>query len=85
MYPYGRWTLSDGLELRGVLGAGSGEATHRLGDGGARETSDLTMWMSSVGLRNELPAIGGMELAARGDASLAYGWRRGRVRSTWTD
>ena len=71
VYPYGRWTLSEGLELRGVLGAGSGEATHRL-DGGARETSDLTMWMSSVGLRRALPAIGGMDLAARGDASLVW-------------
>ena len=70
VYPYGRWTLSEGLELRGVLGAGSGEATHRLGDGGG-ETSDLTMWMGSVGVRHELPAFGGMDLAARGDASLA--------------
>ena len=70
LYPYGRWTLSDGLELRGVLGAGRGEARHRLDDG-ERETSDLSMWMGSAGLRHELPQFAGIDLAARGDASLA--------------
>ena len=73
LYPYGRWTLSEGLELRGVLGAGSGEARHRLdGDAGeGNERSDLSMWMGSVGLRREFPSLGGFDLAARADASLA--------------
>ena len=70
VYPYGRWTLSDGLELRGVLGAGAGEARHRLGDG-PRDTSDLTMWMGSMGVRQALPALAGIDLAVRADASLA--------------
>ena len=70
LYPYGRWTLSEGLELRGVLGAGSGEARHRL-DGDAGERSDLSMWMGSVGLRREFPSLGEIDLAARADASLA--------------
>ena len=70
LYPYGRWTVSDGLELRVVLGAGQGEAVHRFEDG-PRETSDLSMWMGSVGLRHELPALAGIDLAARADASLA--------------
>ncbi len=73
LYPYGRWTLSEGLEVRGVLGAGSGEARHRL-DGGERETSersDLSMWMGSVGLRRAFPSLGEIDLAARADASLA--------------
>ena len=70
LYPYGRWTLSEGLELRGVLGAGSGEARHRL-DGAAGERSDLSMWMGSLGLRREFPSLGGFDLAARVDASLA--------------
>ena len=69
LYPYGRWTLGDGLELRGVLGAGTGEARHALGEA-AEETGDLTMWMASVGLRRELQSVGGVDLAARGDASL---------------
>ena len=70
LYPYGRWTLAEGLELRGVLGAGSGEARHRL-DGAAGERSDLSMWMGSLGLRREFPSLGGFDLAARVDASLA--------------
>ena len=69
LYPYGRWTLSDGLEVRGVLGAGSGEATHRLDDG-LRETSDLKMWMGSLGVRHALAPLAGIELALRGDASV---------------
>ncbi|MCE2518359.1 MAG: hypothetical protein J4G15_00815 [Alphaproteobacteria bacterium] len=70
VYPYGRWTLADGLELRGVLGAGWGEASHRLDDG-PREKSDLSMRMASAGLRHELPALAGIDLAVRADASLA--------------
>ncbi len=67
LYPYGRWTLEDGLELRGVLGVGTGEARHDPG-GGARETGDLGMRMGSVGVRKELPPFEGIDLAARADA-----------------
>ena len=70
LYPYGRWTVSEGLELRGVLGAGRGEAVHRLDDD-ERETSDLEMWMGSVGVRHELSRLAEIELAARADASVA--------------
>ncbi len=70
LYPYGRWTLSEDLELHGVLGAGRGEARHRL-EGGEAETSDLVMWMGSAGLRHALPALAGIDLAVRADASLA--------------
>ena len=69
LYPYGRWTLSNGLELSGVLGAGRGEARHRL-DGDEPETSGLSMRMGSVGLRQELPRLAEIRLAARADASL---------------
>ena len=69
LYPYGRWTLSDGLELTGVLGAGRGEAMHRL-DGDEPETSGLSMRMGSVGLRHEFPRLAEIRLAARADASL---------------
>ena len=70
LHPYGRWTAPDGLELRGVLGAGRGEARH-WPDGGERETSDLSMWMGSLGVGRPLPAIAGFDLAARADASVA--------------
>ncbi len=69
VYPYGRWTLSDGLELRGVLGVGSGETRHTP-QGGAAETSALSMRMVSTGVRRALPAPEGLELAARADASV---------------
>ena len=70
VYPYGRLTVSEGLELRGVLGAGWGEARHRLEDE-TEETGDLTMRMASLGLRHDLPPVAGIDLAARADASVA--------------
>ncbi len=69
VYPYGRWTVSEGLELRGVLGAGWGEARHRLEDE-TEETGDLAMRMASLGLRHALPPVAGIDLAARADASM---------------
>ena len=69
VYPYGRWTLADGLELRGVVGGGTGEARHHP-EGGAAETSDLSMRMASAGVRRALPAPGGLDLAARADMSV---------------
>ena len=70
LYPYGRWTPADGLELRGVLGAGRGEALHRFEDR-PHETSVLSMLMGSAGLHHELAALAGIDLAVRADASLA--------------
>ena len=71
LYPYARWTFPDGLELRGVLGAGTGETRHWPGGGAAREKSGLRMYMASLGARRALPAAAGIDLAARGDASLS--------------
>lgn len=71
LYPYMRWTFADGLELRGVLGAGSGKARHWTDDEEARETGSLRMRMASLGLRGELASVAGIDLAARADASLA--------------
>ncbi len=68
-YPYGRWTLGDGLELRGVVGAGEGEARHKPEDG-ATETGGLTMRMASLGARRALPDLAGVALAVRADASI---------------
>ena len=71
LYPYARWTFPDGLELRGVLGAGTGETRHWPDGGAAREKSGLRMYMASLGARRALPAAAGIDLAARGDASLS--------------
>ncbi len=69
VYPYGRWTPGEGLELRGVAGAGEGEARHGFEDG-ERETGDLTMRMASLGVRRSLPDVAGLALAVRADASV---------------
>ncbi|MYE13318.1 MAG: hypothetical protein F4X99_17030 [Gammaproteobacteria bacterium] len=68
VYPYGRWRFANGLEVRLVLGAGSGEARHFPRDG-ERATGDLTMRMASVGLRRELAPLGSLDLALRAEAS----------------
>ena len=69
VYPYGRWTLGDGLELRGMVGAGEGKARHEPEDGAA-ETGELAMRMASLGVRRALPDFVGIALAVRGDASV---------------
>ena len=70
IYPYGRWTVAEGLEVHGVLGAGQGEVRHGLDDD-PDTTSDLSMQMASVGLRHDLPALAGIDLAARADVHVA--------------
>ena len=69
-HPYARWTLGNGLEVRGLAGAGLGAVRH-LVENGVREASDLSMTMGSVGVRQALPAIAGVHLAVRADASFA--------------
>ncbi len=70
IYPYGRWTLDNGLEIRAVLGSGDGEARHTPEDG-ALQTSDLSMRLGSLGLRKELEPRGKIQRAFRLDASHA--------------
>ena len=69
LYPYGRWTFANGLELRGIVGAGTGRLRHFPGGDAPVEASDLTMWMASTGLRRKLPPVAGIDLSARGDVS----------------
>ena len=69
LYPYGRWTLANGLELQGVVGAGWGEARHAPADD-PRETGTLSMRMASLGVRKSLPDVAGLALALRADAAV---------------
>ena len=69
-HPYGRWTLGNGLEVRGLAGSGLGAARHRVEDG-VREASDLSMSIVSVGVRQALPPLAGVNLALRADTSFA--------------
>ena len=71
LWPYGRWTFGNGLELRGMAGAGTGTLRHEPGDGEPAEVSDLTMRAVSLGLKRKLPPLAGIDLSARGDASFA--------------
>ena len=68
-YPYWRWRLENGLEVRAVVGAGAGEARHEPEDR-AREKGDLKMQMASAGVQRALPDLAGTALAVRADASL---------------
>ncbi|MCY4638647.1 MAG: autotransporter outer membrane beta-barrel domain-containing protein, partial [Acidobacteria bacterium] len=70
-YPYGRWTIGKGLEVRGLAGAGLGDARHQIEAGGPEEAADLSMTMGSVGVRQALPLFMGVSVAVRADASFA--------------
>ncbi|MYG81036.1 MAG: autotransporter domain-containing protein, partial [Gemmatimonadetes bacterium] len=70
VWPYGRWSFGNGLELRGMLGAGRGEVRHAADDG-TQEKSRLRMWTVAAGLRRPLSPVAGIALAAQGDASFA--------------
>ncbi len=70
VWPYGRWSFGNGLELRGMLGAGRGEVRHAADDG-TQEKSRLRMWTGAAGLRRPLSPVAGVALAAQGDASFA--------------
>ena len=69
LWPYGRWSFGNGLELRGMLGAGTGSLRHIPGGGDAAEKSKLTMWTVSLGFKRKLSPRAGFDLAAQGDAS----------------
>ena len=69
LYPYGRWTLANGLELQGVVGVGWGEARHTPADD-PRETGTLSMRMASLGVRKSLPDVAGLAMALRADAAV---------------
>ena len=69
LYPYGRWRLNDGMELQGVVGVGWGEARHTPADE-QRETGTLSMRMASLGVRQALPDVAGLDLALRADAAV---------------
>ena len=75
LWPYGRWTFANGLELRGLAGAGSGWVRYFPEGDAPVERSRLTMRAASLGVRRAFLPLGGfghgIDLAARADASLA--------------
>ena len=71
LWPYGRWTFANGLELRGLAGAGRGTTRHVPDGDGASERSRLTMRAGSLGVRQAFAPLDGFDLAARADASFA--------------
>ena len=71
LWPYGRWRFGDGLELRGLAGAGRGTARHAPEGDAPRETSRLAMRAGSLGVRQAFAPLNGFDLAARAEASFA--------------
>ena len=70
LYPWGRYALTDRIEVWGVAGYGEGTLTLTPDDGPAIRT-DLDLAMGAVGLRGvvvEAPETGGPELAVKTDA-----------------
>ena len=67
IYNYLHYSPRVGLNLWGALGYGWGDA--ELIDGEVRSVkTDLTMWLSALGLRNELATAGNIDLAIKADA-----------------
>ena len=71
LWPYGRWTFANGLELRGLAGAGNGTARHVPEGNAPRERSRLAMRAGALGVRQAFAPLDGFDLAARADASFA--------------
>ena len=71
LWPYGRWTFANGLELRGLAGAGRGTARLVPDGDGASEKSRLAMRAGALGVRQAFAPLDGFDLAARADASFA--------------
>ena len=67
-HPYLRYAHREDGEAWGILGAGTGEIENRPADGGAAETSDVTMLMAAAGLRSAVPTDGALAVAALADA-----------------
>ena len=66
LYPYARWAFANGVELQGILGAGSGDARHFTGRGAA-EDADLKMRLGSLGVRGPMAVLAGLDINARAD------------------
>ena len=66
VYPYARRAFANGLELKGVFGAGSGDARHFPGRGDP-EDAGLKMRLGSLGMRGPMPSMAGLEINARAD------------------
>ena len=69
VYQYAHWSPRADLGLWGVLGYGFGKGGLELSDSEVTDLeTDLEMWLSAVGLRNELLTLGSIDLALKADA-----------------
>ena len=67
--PYVHWTLCNGVDLWAMAGSGSGEAT--LMDEVGEVDSDIAMRLAAFGVRQELNAWRGLDMAVKADAFTA--------------
>ena len=66
VYPYLRWSVSDELDVWGILGFGEGELTLN-SDGTPKLETDVQMRMAALGLRGALSSAGTVDLAIKAD------------------
>ena len=69
--PYVHYDLDDRSSLFATLGLIGGEIETQDVDGSAQETSDISMWLTSLGARRSLAPIEKLDLAVLGDVSYA--------------
>ena len=69
IYPYVRWSLSDDLDVWGMLGYGGGELEYSLDSvtDGSNSKTDIEVSMAALGLRGTLPSAGLVDLAIKAD------------------
>ena len=69
IYPYLSWSLSDNLDVWGMLGFGEGELEYNLDSvaDGSKPKTDIEMRMAALGLRGTLPSAGLLDLAIKTD------------------
>ena len=69
VYPYLRWSLSDGLDVWGMLGHGEGDLEYSRDSAadGSKPKTDIEVRMTALGLRGTLPSAGLVDLAIKAD------------------
>ena len=72
VYPYVRAAPGKGMDIWALGGIGTGTVENERGVTSTTEESDLTLALGVVGARQSLGAMGGLDMALRGDAGMTH-------------
>ena len=72
VYPYVRAAPGKGMDIWAIGGLGSGTVENERGVTNTTEESDLTLALGVAGIRQSLGAMGGLDMALRGDAGMSH-------------